>query len=103
MAPLWPCVKFPEWVFAIVRSGDKVVRIVVGSFAVLLPVLVSPPPETVAVLVTVTGALLATLTVRVMGGWLAPGARVSLRVQGPEGGGQIQPLPDMAVAVRPSG
>jgi hypothetical protein len=35
---------------------------------VLLAVLVSPPPATVAVLVTLAGALLATLTVRVSAG-----------------------------------
>ncbi len=39
---------------------------VVGSVAVLLAVLVSPPPETVAVLVAEAGALFATLTVRVI-------------------------------------
>jgi hypothetical protein len=41
---------------------------VVGSLAVLLALLTSPPPETDAVLVTLAGALVATLTVRVMGG-----------------------------------
>jgi hypothetical protein len=37
--------------------------IVVRSLAVLLDVLTSPPPETVAVFVTEAGALLATFTV----------------------------------------
>ena len=41
---------------------------VVGSLAVLLAVLVSPPPDTVAVLVTLAGALPATFTVRVITG-----------------------------------
>jgi hypothetical protein len=41
---------------------------VVGSFTVLLAGLVSPPPETVAVLVTLFGALAETLTVTVMAG-----------------------------------
>ena len=36
---------------------------VVGSLALSLVVLVSPPPATVAVLVTLAGALLATATV----------------------------------------
>ena len=40
--------------------------IVVGSLAELLVVFVSPPPDTVAVLVTLEGALEATFTVRVM-------------------------------------
>ena len=41
---------------------------IVLSFAVSLDVLVSPPPETVAVFVTGEGALPATFTVSVMGG-----------------------------------
>jgi hypothetical protein len=41
---------------------------VVASLAVSLAVLVSPPPETLAVFVTEAGALLATLTVSVMTG-----------------------------------
>ena len=47
----------------------------VGSVAVLLPALTSPPPATVAVLITVVGALFATLTVSVRhGSALAPAA-----------------------------
>jgi hypothetical protein len=42
--------------------------IVVMSFVVLLAVLVSPPPLTLAVLVTLAGALLATFTVSVSAG-----------------------------------
>ena len=41
---------------------------VVGSFAVSLLVFVSPPPDTVAVLVTLAGALDATFTVSVIAG-----------------------------------
>ena len=41
---------------------------VVASLAVLFAVLLSPPPLTVAVLVTLDGALLATFTVTVMSG-----------------------------------
>ena len=48
-----------------VGCGPATALTVVGSFAVLLPVLDSPPPETWAVLVTVDGALQATLTVSV--------------------------------------
>src|ERR1700694_826701 len=52
-----------------VRKADVPAgRMVVGSVAVSLLVLVSPPPDTVAVLVTLDGALLATFTVRVMAG-----------------------------------
>jgi hypothetical protein len=42
--------------------------IVVESLAVLLAGFASPPPETVAVLVTVAGALADTVTVTVSGG-----------------------------------
>src|SRR5215471_3107013 len=52
----------------------------VGSFAVSFPVFVSPPPDTVAVLVTLALMLLGTFTVSVMAGYDAPGARTSLRV-----------------------
>lgn len=41
---------------------------VVGLVAVLLPGVLSPPPETVAELVTLEGALLATLTFKVIAG-----------------------------------
>ena len=51
-----------------VEVGYQGVMMVVGSLAVLLSSLTSPPPKTVAVLVTLAGALVATLTVRVMGG-----------------------------------
>jgi hypothetical protein len=40
----------------------------VGSLVVLLSGLTSPPPKTVAVLVTLAGALVATLTVMLIGG-----------------------------------
>ena len=42
--------------------------IMVTSLAVLFDVLISPPPETVAVFVTLNGAGLATLTDNVMDG-----------------------------------
>ena len=58
VAPVWPCVKLPVCAFAIVRSGPP--TIVATSVAVSLVVLLSPPPETVAVLVTLAGALAAT-------------------------------------------
>ena len=69
MAPVCPCVKLPVCVLVMVRSGvPPAALIVVISFAVSLVVLVSPPPDTVAVLVTLAGAFAATLTVSVIAG-----------------------------------
>jgi hypothetical protein len=84
------------------RSGAATAVILVRS-EVLAGVAV-PPPETVAVLVTLAEALAATLTVSMIGGWLAPGARTSLRVHvtvAPTV--QVQPEPVAAVAVSPAG
>jgi hypothetical protein len=64
VAPVWPCMKFPMWVFAIVRSGPA--AIVVGSLAVSFDVLISPPPDTATLFVTLEDALFATLAVRVI-------------------------------------
>ena len=92
VAPIWPCEKLPVCVFVIVRSGPP--PIVVESVAVLLPVLTSPPPATVAVLVRVAGALGATSTVSVSAGAAAPAAIAPLCVQ--ESGRQrvqVQPAP----------
>ena len=77
--------------------------IVVGSLALLLPVLISPPPETFAMLVTVNGALLATLTVSTTGGQISPAARASLRLQVSVPSVHVHPVPLIAVAVRASG
>jgi hypothetical protein len=55
------------WDFVIDKSGD-VAGILVVSEALLLAGVTSPPPVTVAVLVTVDGAFAATLTVMVIGG-----------------------------------
>jgi hypothetical protein len=52
------------WIREIETGG----RIVVGSETVLSVMLISPPPETVAVLVTELGALFATFAVTVMTG-----------------------------------
>src|SRR5438132_739504 len=68
VAAICPCVKFPVWVLLMVRSGVRAGLIVVASLAESLLVLVSPPPETVAVLVTDAAALLATFTVSVIAG-----------------------------------
>jgi hypothetical protein len=66
VAPFWPCEKFPLCDFEIVKSGGPLT--VVTSDEVSLEVLVSPPPDTVALSVTLAAALDATLTVTVMGG-----------------------------------
>src|SRR5260370_42506037 len=82
------------------RSGGGGM-ILVGSGAVLLRGVTSPPPATVAVLLaTPSGELLATLTVRIMSEYLAPGARVSLRVQVTVAVTwvQLQPMPLAAFA-----
>ena len=88
-APVCPCVKLPTWVFVMVRSGW---RIVVGSLAVLLAVFRSAPfdSDTVTLLVTVGGALLATLTVRVKVE-LLPTFRAVVRVQTSVAKVQLQP------------
>ena len=50
------------------RQVGHQLGIVVGSVALSLAVLVSPPPATVAVFVTLAGELLATSTVNVNAG-----------------------------------
>ena len=56
--------KLPVCDLAIVRSGNCVT--VVGSVALLLPGLVSPPPETATEFVILAAALPATFTVSVI-------------------------------------
>src|SRR5690349_14160685 len=68
-----------------------------------LAVLVSPPPATVAVLVREAAAVLLTLTVSEIAGWLLPPARASARVQVSVARVQDQPVPLRAVAGRPDG
>ena len=55
--------------------------IVVASDAELLPVFVSPPPETEAVLVTLAGAVAETLAVTVMAAKLLPAETTAVLVQ----------------------
>ena len=82
-------------------GGGPTGVIVVGSLAVTVPV--APPPEAAAELVTLAGALAATLTVSVSAGKLAPAASTVVLEQGPEGRVQLQLVPEIAVAVRPVG
>src|SRR2546427_10076361 len=104
-APVCPCLKLPTWVFVMVRSGWT---IVVGSSSVLLLVFSSAPPDTDtdAVLVTVGGALLATVTVRLMFAAVVFAAKL-VRVHCSGLSVHVQPLPlptpVIAVAVRPAG
>jgi len=78
--------------------------IVVESVSVSLLVISSPPPETVTELTKVLlGGLAATVTVKVMGGKLDAAARPSVRVQVRVATMQVQPVPDIAVAVKPVG
>src|SRR5881397_1901219 len=105
MAAVCPRVKLPAWVFEIVRSGWSMF---VRSLSLLLTMLTSPPPDTVTLLVTLAGALLATVTVKVIVE-LLPAARevdrVQVSVAGPVAGSvaQLQFVPLIAVAVRPAG
>src|SRR5947207_3069921 len=63
---LSPCLKLPLWLSARVKSATWMID--VGSLALLLAVLTSPPPATLAVLVTLAGAVGATLTLSVSAG-----------------------------------
>src|SRR5271170_7592001 len=83
------------------RAGAPEGLIVVGSLAVAVPV--APPPEAAAELVTLVGALAATLTVSVMAGKLAPATSTVVDVQVNVPSEQVQPVPAIAVAVRPAG
>lgn len=74
----------------------------VGSLAVSFAVFDSPPPETVAVLVTFPAAPLATFTVTVIGSKLVPANSVSPRVHCKEERVQFQLAPLMSVAVMPA-
>ena len=80
-------------------SGVMMVGFVAVSFAKF----VSPPPDTVAMFVTLAGAFAATVTVNVIGGKLAPTVRVSLREQIRFATTQFHPAPAIAVAVSPVG
>ena len=73
------------------------------SLLALFDAFASPPPETVAVLVTIAGEVAVTFTVTVTAGNLEPANSVSLRVQVSVGNEQFQPEPLIALAVRPAG
>ncbi len=75
----------------------------VASVPVLLLELVSPPPDTTAVLVSDDGALAETFTINVSAGQEELGDRVSERVHGPAGCVQAHPLPAILTADIPEG
>src|ERR1035438_8258516 len=85
------------------RFGGQVRELALRHRGVAEGKFVSPPPETAAVLVTLAGALVATFTLRVMGGKPAPAARASECVQVSVARFVVQPAPLIAVAVRPAG
>lgn len=90
----------------IVRSGATTVTDTVFE-ALLLFVTVSPPPETLAVLVMEAGALAAILTLSVISGAETPAGMVVLRVQLATvlvEAAQSHPVPNVIVAsVKPVG
>src|SRR6478609_7448380 len=83
--------------------SSRAASICVKSLAVSLAVLLSPPPETLAVLVTEDAALLATFTVSVIGSKLVPATSTSPRVHCRGESVQFQFRPLMSVAVSPAG
>src|SRR5262245_9019769 len=70
---------------------------------VLLSTLNSPPPETVAVLVSGETALPPTVATTVTGGYEPAAAQASARVQVRVTPLQDQPVPEMLVTVIPAG
>src|ERR1043166_1507387 len=88
---------------AVCAESSRAASICVTSLAVSLAVLLSPPPETLAVLVTEDAALLATFTVRVIGSKLVPAASTSPRVHCSGESVQFQFRPLRSVAVSPAG
>ena len=85
----------------IVKSGGPLIR--VRSAAVSFVVSVSPPPETVAVLVNDAGAFAATFTVTEMGKVWLPAGNDPTFVQVSVASVQLQLKPLIAVAVIPAG
>ena len=78
---------------------------VVTSSTWLLAGLTSPPPVTLAELMTETAAFDATSTVTVIGGYAAPGLSGSFLPQVTDCPvmSQVQPVPLAAVGIRPVG
>src|SRR5262245_57543770 len=98
VAPVCPRVNTPTCVFVTVRSGSDPIG--VTSDAVLLRMLASPPPVTVAVFVTLAGAVADAFTVNVITGYLAPAETVAARVQLRLASVQLQTAPASPLAGR---
>lgn len=90
-------VEVPGPVRPIVIAGE----ICAVNVEVLFAAFVSPPPDNVIVDTAVAGAFAATLKVTLMVGKLAAPANASARVQVKVASVQVQPVPLMAVALRP--
>ncbi len=90
----------PKYCTRQLSTGEMVVMTWV---MVLLGAYASPPPATVKVGSSVAAALLATARLRVRTGWFEPDPRLSDRVQLVRLEFAVQPVPDISVAVRPSG
>ena len=90
-------------IFATAMSARE--TMLVGSLAVSFAVLTSPPPPTVAVLVTAFAADWATATVIEIPGYdpLLPTTSVLVHVTVCAAMAQVQPVPEAAVGVRPAG
>ena len=62
-----------------------------------------PPPDTVTELTCGDVAVAPTLTVTVIGGYVEPGVRASLRVHDKPPREQVQPVPPIDTSVSPDG
>src|SRR3989442_9353858 len=101
VAPTWPALKLPAWVLVRARSGP--VLIAVASLAVFFAPLTSPPPDTLAVLVTLAGGPAATFTVRVSGGEVALAAIAGTGRQAAARGVERPRVPELPLGVGPPG
>src|SRR5689334_1792583 len=69
VAPTWPWVKLPAWLFVIDRSAGVAAGLtIVESIAVLFAAVTSPPPLTLALFTCGEVAFAATFTVSVIAG-----------------------------------
>ena len=76
---------------------------IVASLVESLLVTISPPPETVATLITIGATLTLTLTVTTIAGYEAPGASGLTVVHVSVPSEHVHPAPRMDVATRPAG
>jgi hypothetical protein len=98
VAPCCAALKLPVWVLEIVSAGAATV-----TDAVDVTVDDTPPPDRLIGILTGVPFTAVTFPVTVMGGKLDPAASASLRVQVIEDRVHVQPVPAMAVTVKPVG